>query len=75
MDVSMDIQVQSVVMDMVAKFRIHVKPREYDAIRDAISTCARKPTCVSLICRTETTTKKCKTEKPKRCRVCVCIVT
>jgi len=37
----------------------------YDTIRDAISTCARKPTWVSLIDRTGTTTKKCKTEKLK----------
>ena len=37
----------------------------YDTIRDAILTCARKPTRVSLINRTETTTKKCKTEKLK----------
>ena len=37
----------------------------YDTIRDAILTCARKPTRVSLIYRTETTTKKCKTEKLK----------
>ena len=35
----------------------------HDTIRDAILTCARKPTWVSLIYRTETTTKKCKTEK------------
>ena len=35
----------------------------YDTIRDAILTCARKPTWVSLIYRTETTTKNCKTEK------------
>jgi len=35
----------------------------YDTIRDAILTCARKPTRVSLIYRTEPTTKKCKTEK------------
>jgi len=36
----------------------------YDTMRDAILTCAvRKPTWVSLIYRTETTTKKCKTEK------------
>ena len=35
----------------------------YDTIRDAILTCARKLTWVSLIYRTETTTKKCKTEK------------
>jgi len=34
-------------------------------IRDAILTCARKPTRVSLIYRTEPTTKKCKTEKVK----------
>ena len=37
----------------------------YDTIRDAILTCARKPTRVSLIYRTEPTTKKCKTEKLK----------
>ena len=37
----------------------------YDTIRDAILTCARKPTCVGLIYRTETTTKNCKTEKLK----------
>ena len=30
----------------------------YDTIRDAILTCARKPTKVSLIYRTEPTTKK-----------------
>ena len=35
----------------------------YDTIRDAILMCARKPTRVSLIYRTEPTTKKCKTEK------------
>ena len=35
----------------------------YDTIRDAIITCARKPTRVSSIYRTEPTTKKCKTEK------------
>ena len=34
-------------------------------IRDAILTCARKQTRVGLICRTETTTKNCKTEKLK----------
>ena len=34
-------------------------------IRDAILTCARKPTCVSLIYHTEPTTKKWKTEKVK----------
>jgi len=32
----------------------------HDTIRDAILTCARKPTRVILICRTETTTKNCK---------------
>jgi len=37
----------------------------YDTIRDATLTCARKPTWVSLIYRTETTTKNCKTEKLK----------
>jgi len=36
----------------------------YDT-RDATLTCARKPTRVSLIYRTEPTTKKCKTEKLK----------
>ena len=35
----------------------------YDTIRDAILTCARKPTWVSLIYRTEPTTKKCKNRK------------
>ena len=37
----------------------------YDTIRDAILTCARKPTWVGLIYRTETATKNCKTEKLK----------
>jgi len=35
----------------------------YDTIQYSILTCARKPTRVSLIYRTETTAKKCKTEK------------
>ena len=35
----------------------------YDTIRNAILTCARKPTWVSLIYRTEPTTKKCKNRK------------
>jgi len=35
----------------------------YDTIRDAILTCARKPTRVSLIYRAEPTTKKCKNRK------------
>ena len=38
----------------------------YDTIRDAILTCARKPTWVSFIYRTEPTTKKCKNRKTKR---------
>jgi len=43
----------------------------YDTIRDAILTCARKPTWVSLIYRTEPTTTKCKTEKLKsKKRIC-----
>ena len=37
----------------------------YDTIRDAILTCARKPTWIGLIYRTETTTKNCKIEKLK----------
>ena len=37
----------------------------YDTIRDAVLTCARKPTWVSLIYRTETTNKKWRTEKLK----------
>ena len=37
----------------------------YDTIRDAILTCARKPTWVGFIYSTETTTKNCKTEKLK----------
>jgi len=37
----------------------------YDAILDAILTCAEMPTWVSLIYRTEPTTKKWKTEKLK----------
>ena len=35
----------------------------YDTIRDASLTCARKPTWVSLIYRTEPTSKKCKNRK------------
>ena len=37
----------------------------YDTIRDAILTCARKPTWIGLIYRTETTTKNCKNWKVK----------
>ena len=39
---------------------------KYDTIWDAILTCTTKPTWVSLIYHTETTTKKCKTEKQKK---------
>jgi len=42
-----------------------VRGTEYDTIRDAILTCARKLTRVGLIYRTETTTENCKTEKLK----------
>ena len=43
----------------------------YDTIRDAFLTCAQKPTRVSLIYRTESTTKKWKTEKLKsKKRIC-----
>ena len=45
--------------------RIRLLVIRYDTIRYAILTCARKPTWVSLIYCTETTTKKCKTEKLK----------
>ena len=44
----------------------------YDTIRDAILTCARKPTSVSLIYRTEPTTKKCKNRKKNKSRKQVC---
>jgi len=43
----------------------------YDTIRDAILTCARKPTRVSLIYRMELTTKNCKNRKTKsRKQIC-----
>ena len=44
-------------------FCIKARALRYDTIRDAILTFARKPTWVSLIYRTESTTEKCKTEK------------
>ena len=44
----------------------------YDTIRDAISTCARKPTWVSLIYRTEPITKKCKNRKKTKSREHIC---
>jgi len=44
---------------------------QYDTILDAILTCARKLTRVSLIYHTEPTTKRCKTEKLKsKKRIC-----
>ena len=45
-----------------------------DTIRDAILTCARKPTWVSLIYRTEPTTKKCKNRKLHTLMGRVCIL-
>ena len=48
--------------DAILPKRCHL---QYDTIRDAILTCARKPTWIGLIYRTETTTKNCKTEKLK----------
>jgi len=44
---------------------IHELIERYDTIRDAILTCARKPTWVGLIYCMETTTKSVKTEKLK----------
>ena len=44
----------------------------YDTIRDAILTCARKPTWVSLIYRTEPTTKKCKKNRKTKSRKQIC---
>ena len=44
----------------------------YDTIRDAILTCARKPTWVSLIYRTEPTTKKCRNRKKTKSRKQIC---
>ena len=47
-----------------ATISVHIIPsgtligHKYDTIRDAILTCARKPTEVRLIYRTEPTTKK-----------------
>ena len=45
-----------------ARRQWHTRIR-YDTIRDAILRCARKPTWVSLIYRTQPTTKKCKNRK------------
>ena len=44
----------------------------YDTIRDDILTFARMPTWVSLIYRTETTAKKCKTEKKLKSKKRIC---
>ena len=44
----------------------------YDTIRDAILTCARKPTWVSLIYRTEPTTEKCNNRKKTKSRKQIC---
>ena len=53
-----------------ARRQWHTRIR-YDTIRDAILTCARKPTWVSLIYRTQPTTKKCKNRKTKsRKQIC-----
>ena len=38
----------------------------YDTIRDAVLTCARKPTRVSFIYRTETTTKNIEKQKNQK---------
>jgi len=51
------------VVGQIVHGRTHVWTQRYDTIRDAILTCARKPTWVGLIYRTESTTKNCKTEK------------
>ena len=40
----------------------------YDTTRDVLLTCAGKPTCVSLIYRTEPTIKKCKNRKKLKCK-------
>jgi len=55
----------------VATLPCEIKMSENDTIEDVIFTCARKPTWVSLIYRTEPTTKKCETEKLKsKKRIC-----
>jgi len=61
------------VLDFGTAFHLDYGGRDlrYDTIRDAILTCARKPTRVSLIYRTEPTTRKCKTKKTKKLkRIC-----
>jgi len=50
---------------------LHLLLVGYDTIRDVILTCARKPTWISLIYRTQPTTKKCKNRKTKsRKQIC-----
>jgi len=50
---------------LYSRWSSNYKSATDDTIRDAILTCAQKLTRDSLIYRTETTTKKCKTEKLK----------
>jgi len=61
-------------LSAVARCRSIARTRgelRHDTIRDAILTCARKPTWVSLIYRTEPTTKKCENRKTKsRKQIC-----
>ena len=58
-----------VVQSRNHRYRYGTDTIRYDTIRDVILTRARKPTWVSLIYRTETTTKKCKNWKTKRWKV------
>ena len=51
--------------DISFKIYLLQVPCKHYTIRDAILTCARKPTWVSLIYRTEPTTKKCKKKQKK----------
>jgi len=47
----------------ISSYKLCLHMIRSDTIRDAILTCARKPTWVGLIYRTEKTTKNCKTKK------------
>jgi len=49
-----------------------LNPPTDDTIRDAILTCARKPTWVGLIYRTEPTTKNCKNREKTKSRRQIC---
>ena len=61
----------SQMLSTAAQLLEQVVCTRYDTIRDAILTCARKPTWVSLIYRTEPTTKKSKNRKTKsRKQIC-----